>query len=290
MTSQLDARADRYLGIVEAAANRMNVLIDAMLEPSFRAPVSGDLPGAREMRLRSQLEHSLDFETKLIAKVNAAALLVLLAIALFLLRGVATFATDVGMARAGRSVVRDLRQDVLAKYLRLPSSRFDLEPVPAMVSRLNYDTEQVTQASSEAIKVILTDTLTLLVLLGVMLYHSPRVTLVMLVLAPLIGLISSAVARRYRRINRGIQDGVANMAQIAEQALSAQQEVKIYGAQDSELARYRDLVGRNLLLFTKVPHIDPETMSYAGGTALPGIEYMSLPSTRSYGINLSFKL
>jgi TonB-linked SusC/RagA family outer membrane protein len=49
-------------------------------------------------------------------------------------------------------------------------------------------------------------------------------------------------------------------------------------------------VGRNLFLWDKVPHIDPETMSYAGGTALPGIEYMSLPSTRSYGLNLSFKL
>ncbi len=50
------------------------------------------------------------------------------------------------------------------------------------------------------------------------------------------------------------------------------------------------LVGRNLFLWDNVPHIDPETMSYTGGTALPGIEYMSLPSTRSYGINLSFKL
>lgn len=49
-------------------------------------------------------------------------------------------------------------------------------------------------------------------------------------------------------------------------------------------------VGRNLFLWDKVPHVDPETMSYSGGTALPGIEYMSLPSTRSYGINLSFKL
>ena len=83
---------------------------------------------------------------------------------------------------------------------------------------------------------LLRGALTLLVLLGVMLYHSPRVTLVMLVLAPLIGLISSAVARRYRRINRGIQDGVANMAQVAEQALSAQQQ--------AEIVRHRFLADR----------------------------------------------
>lgn len=49
------------------------------------------------------------------------------------------------------------------------------------------------------------------------------------------------------------------------------------------------LVGRNLALWTDVPHIDPEVMSYTGGTALPGIEWMSIPSSRSYGFNLGFK-
>ncbi len=176
----------------------------------------------------------------------------LIIIGLFVLRGMATFCTDYGMARAGRSVVRDLRGEVLEKYLRLPSSRFDTEPVPSMVSRLNYDTEQVTQASSDAIKVILTDSLTIVGLLGVMFWYSPRVTLVMLVVAPLIAGISGVVGQRYRRINRGIQDGVANMAQSAEQALSAQQEVKVYGAQASELARYRSLIDRNLGLSIKV--------------------------------------
>src|SRR5690606_21661413 len=51
-------------------------------------------------------------------------------IGLFLVRGLATFATDYGIARVGRSVVRDLRELVLGKYLRLPSTRFDTEAVP----------------------------------------------------------------------------------------------------------------------------------------------------------------
>jgi len=171
---------------------------------------------------------------------------------LFVLRGTATFVTDYGMARAGRSVVRDLRTALLAKFLRLPSARFDREPVAAMVSRLNYDTEQVTQATSEALKVVITDTLTIMVLLGVMLYQSVRVTMAMLIIAPLIAGISAYVGGRYRRINRGIQTGVANMAQAAEEVLSAQQEVKIYGAQQLEIERYQDLAERNLRLNIKV--------------------------------------
>ena len=173
-------------------------------------------------------------------------------VGLFVLRGLATWVTDVGMARSGRSVVRDLRTIVLSKYLRLPSARFDREPVAALVSRLNYDTEQVTQATSEAIKVVITDSLTIVSLLGVMLYQSVRVTMAMLVVAPLIAGISGYVGKRYRRINRGIQSGVASMAQAAEEVLSAQQEVKIYGAQEFESTRYRGLAERNLRLNLKV--------------------------------------
>ena len=173
-------------------------------------------------------------------------------LALFVVRGLATFVTDYGMARSGRSVVRDLRGTMLAKFLRLPSARFDREPVAAMVSRLNYDTEQVTQATSEALKVVVTDSLTIVSLLAVMLYQSVRVTLAMLVVAPLIGVISAYVGGRYRRINRGIQSGVAGMAQAAEEVLSAQQEVKIYGAQQIETERYQALAQRNLRLNLKV--------------------------------------
>lgn len=47
------------------------------------------------------------------------------------------------------------------------------------------------------------------------------------------------------------------------------------------------LVGRNLYLWSDVPHIDPETSALAGGTIVPGVEAMSMPSSRSYGFNVS---
>ena len=191
-------------------------------------------------------------ETFVARNPNAGMLLPLAIVGIFLLRGAATFVTDYGMARAGRSVVRDLRHAMMAKYLSLPSTAFDREPVPVLVSRLNYDTEQVAQASSDALKTIVTDTLLIILLLGQMFLLSPKVTLTMLVVGPAIGLIVAVVGRRYRRINRSIQEGVGGMAHRAEQILAAQQEVKVYGAQQAELARYGKLADRLLGLYTKV--------------------------------------
>jgi subfamily B ATP-binding cassette protein MsbA len=214
-----------------------------------------------------------------IAKNRAtSALLPLVIIGIFILRGLATLSTDYGMARAGRSIVRDLRQTMLAKYLRLPSTAFDLAPVPHLVSRLNYDTEQVAQASTEAIKIMVTDSLLITAMLGVMIWNSPKVTLGALIMAPLIAGIMRTVSARYRRLNRGIQDGVAEMAQSAEQTLSGHQEVRIYGAREAELARYNKLANRNLRLNVKIEFtrgISSSLVQTVGAVALALILFLA---------------
>ena len=173
-------------------------------------------------------------------------------VGLFVLRGIATFVTDYGMARAGRSVVRDLRVAMLGKMLRLPSARFDREPVAAMVSRLNYDTEQVAQASSDALKILLTDSLTVIGLIAVMLWYSPVVTAAIALIVPLIAAIAAYVSARYRRLNRKIQEGVADLATGAEEIIAGQQDIKVYGRQTAETARYRGMADSNLRLHLKV--------------------------------------
>jgi len=181
-----------------------------------------------------------------------AVILPLTILGLFVARSMATFVSDYTLARTGRSVVRDLREQVLEKYLHLPSGHFDTESTPVMVSRLNFDTEQVTQASADALKTMVADTLTIVGMLAVMLQMSVKVTLAMLVVVPLIGLIVSYVGKRYRRISRGIQDGMGTMAATAEQSLAAQQEVKVHGTQEQEIGRYARLANRMLGLNMKV--------------------------------------
>ncbi|HVF34810.1 MAG TPA: lipid A export permease/ATP-binding protein MsbA [Candidatus Saccharimonadia bacterium] len=173
-------------------------------------------------------------------------------VAIFLVRGVATFVSDVGMARIGRGVVRDLREEVLSKYLRLPSSFFDREPSATLVARLSYNTEQVSQSVTEAVKVIVTDALTLVALLVVMLMQSVKLTATMLIMGPVIAGIVHFVGRRYRRINQRIQTSVAEMSHAGEQAIAAQDSVKIYGGQGYEVSRFVEIARRNLRLHLKV--------------------------------------
>jgi subfamily B ATP-binding cassette protein MsbA len=188
-----------------------------------------------------------------VARNPAAALWVPLAIvALFTVRGLATFATSYSIARIGRGVVGTLRRQLMGRLMVLPSRWFDRESNPAIVQRLTWFPDQVTQASSDAIKVIVTDSLTLLALLVVMLMQSVKVTLTMLVMGPAIVAIVAIVGRRYRRISGRVQDSMLDLARIGEEAVAAQQLVKLHGAADREGARFAEAVERTQRLQVKI--------------------------------------
>ncbi|MBK8286335.1 MAG: lipid A export permease/ATP-binding protein MsbA [Ahniella sp.] len=159
-------------------------------------------------------------------------------IALFLVRGVAGFIVDVGMARIGGSVVFQLRSEVLAKYQELPLSSFDREPVAMMVQRLSYTADQVARASADALKIIITDVFTLIALLIVMLYASATLTLTILIVTPVIAGIISVVGKRYRRLNHKVQDATSGLAHSAEQSLHNVEAVKIYAGGAMEVERF----------------------------------------------------
>jgi subfamily B ATP-binding cassette protein MsbA len=173
-------------------------------------------------------------------------------VGLFMVRGIAGYLTDIGMGKAARSIARDLRVRVLGKYLRLPGQRFDSEPVPSMLVRLGSDSDQVAQAAVDAMKVVLQQSLQALGSLLVMLWLSWQVTLAIFVLAPPLAWVMNKVAKRYRRISHRIQESGGDLLQAADQTLSANQEVKVYGAQRNELERYAGLANINLRLAMKV--------------------------------------
>lgn len=191
-------------------------------------------------------------ETFISRNTELSLILPMTIVGLFVIRGIAGYVTDIYMGLSARSIARDLRVKVLDKYLRLPGLRFDSEPVPSMLMRLGSDSDQVANAAVDAAKVMLQQSLQILGALIVMLWTSWQVTITILILAPPLAFLMDKVAKRYRRFSHRVQESGARLMQAADQSLNNQQEVKIYGAQGAELARYRGLADENLRLAMKV--------------------------------------
>ncbi|MGN7725387.1 lipid A export permease/ATP-binding protein MsbA [Luteimonas sp. 22616] len=191
-------------------------------------------------------------ETFVVKDAKNSAWLPLAIVGLFVLRGIAGYLTDYNMARSGRGIARDMRVQVLGKYLRLPGLRFDTEPVPSMLVRLGSDSDQVAQATIDAAKVMLQQSFQIIAALVVMFWTSWQVTLAVLVLAPPLAWVMDKVGKRYRRVSHRIQESSAHLMQSADQSLSNHQEVKIYGARQAEFDRYSALADKHMKLSLKV--------------------------------------
>ena len=173
-------------------------------------------------------------------------------IAIFSVRGVASYCTDYGIAYVGRNVVQAIRLEVFAAYLRLPSTFFAKEPSGQQISRITYTSEQVAAASSDSLKVAVTEGLTVVGLLSVMLYQSAYLAMALLVLVPCVVVIVTVISRRYRKISKRIQGNMGTVTSAVEEAVAANREVRIYGGQAREGDRFHEIADRQRRLNLKV--------------------------------------
>ena len=172
-------------------------------------------------------------------------------VALFLLRGVGVFMASYGMAYVGRRVVETLRGQTFAHLLRLPSTYYADENSARLVARLTFNAEQVADASAESLKVMVTDTLTIVALVVVMLVNSVKLTLTLAFLVPMIAAVVWLAGRRFRVISKRMLGTVSDATRVAGETLSGLDAVKVYGGEASAEERYRVLSAQRRRLHLK---------------------------------------
>ncbi|MCX7512384.1 lipid A export permease/ATP-binding protein MsbA [Frateuria sp. STR12] len=173
-------------------------------------------------------------------------------IGIFAVRGMGTFVSSYGIAYIGRNVVQAIQRDVFASYLRLPATFFGTEPSGQQISRITYTSEQVAAASTDALKVTVTEGVTVIGMAYVMLHNSAYLTLALLVMIPAVVLIATVVSRRYRAISRRIQGSMGSVTGTVDESVGAHREVRIYGGQAHEAQRFDQVTQHTRRLNLKI--------------------------------------
>ncbi|GLQ48603.1 lipid A export permease/ATP-binding protein MsbA [Dyella flava] len=173
-------------------------------------------------------------------------------ICIFLVRGVAIYISNYGMGYVGRNVVQTMQRDVFGAYLRLPVTYFGNEHSGHQVSRITFTSEQIAGASTDALKIAITEGVTVIGMFIVMLQESVYLSTALLVLVPAIVLITTAVSRRYRVISRRIQGMMGSVTGTVEEMLQAHREVRIYAGQEQAAERFKQVSGRARYLNLKI--------------------------------------
>ena len=169
----------------------------------------------------------------------------LILIAIFIVRVFAIFVSMYCISWVGRKVIMVLRQRMFSKLLLLPKAFYDSATSGEIISKFTYDVEQVANASTKVVTILVRDTFTIIGILAWMFYLSVSLTLVLLTTGPLIALLVSYVTKKFRKLSKRIQSSIGDVSRIVEESIKAQIVVKVFGGRDYEEGQFEKINEQN---------------------------------------------
>ena len=162
----------------------------------------------------------------------------LIIFAMMFIRGVSGFVSTYCLSWVSGNVVMEIRRKIFSHFMHMPVSFFDKEQTGALLSRITYDSEQVSAATSKALVSIVREGASIIGLLTLMFWNSWQLSLVLFAVAPLVAWAISIVSKRFRKISKNMQTSMGHVASSAEQMLKGHKVVLTYGGQDLEKQRF----------------------------------------------------
>ncbi len=205
----------------------------------------------------------------------------LMLFALMALRGVAGFASMYSMRWVARRLVEILRREAFEKLMHLSVSFFDAKSTGMLVSKLTYDVERLSTACTRPALNVLRAAITVVGLIAYMLYLDWRLTLVFAIVTPFMVLYLRKTTPKLRNNARKVQQGVGEITKAAEEAISGQRIVKIFGAQTYENKRFAELVVKNRdleLRSSRINGLNSFVVEILAAIALALVVYYALAS------------
>ena len=138
----------------------------------------------------------------------------------------------------GERLSFDLRTTLFRHLQRLSLSFFDSRRTGELMSRVTNDVTLIQGSLTNNVLPIVSQIVTLVgsVLIAVLINW--RITLVIVVVAPVAAIVSSRLGRVIRKRTRGVQEGLGEAGIILEESLSAQRVVKAFAREDYEYGRF----------------------------------------------------
>jgi subfamily B ATP-binding cassette protein MsbA len=163
-------------------------------------------------------------------------------VGLFLLQALVSFGGNYLLQWTGERVVADLRQRVYRHLHRLSLRFFADHRTGDLTSRLTNDVGSVRSAVTQALADLLTQSLSLVGSVVLMMVLNWRLSLLIFLVVPAVTVAAIYFGRMIRRLSRAIQDRLADTTAVAEEALASVRVVKAFARSAHEVERYNTSV------------------------------------------------
>ena len=164
---------------------------------------------------------------------------------LFALRGGGEFIQTYFMGQVSRRIIKQMRREMFHRYLHLPIRYYDRSNGAQLLSKLLFNTEQVAQAATESIAVMIREVLTIIGVVIAVLYVNAELTLIALLVAPPIVFLIKRVNFYFRRYSQRIQNSMVDVTRVAKEAIESPRVIRVFNAQEYEAQQFEEVNERN---------------------------------------------
>ena len=177
-----------------------------------------------------------------VEEVDRAALILL---GVFVVQGIAIGLRSYLFTVAGERIVSDLRQDLFSQMLDQEVGFFDQNHTGKLISRLASDTATLQNTVSVNVSMGLRHVAMAVGGIGLLVYTSPLLTALMLLVVPPVAVGAVVYGRRIRRLSNDVQVALADANHVAEESIAGVRTVRAFAAEDIERGRYGVAIERS---------------------------------------------
>lgn len=201
-------------------------------------------------------------------------LIPLLIVAVTAARAATMFLQSVATSDMVNRIIVDVQNKLYRHLLDADLARMGREPIGTLTSRFTADVEALRVALNRCLTGFIRDGLTVVVLVGTILYIDPLLTVIVFVVYPIVGLPIIRLGKRIRRTAGSLQTTIGDLTAFLQQSFSGMRMVKSYRLEEYEGARANrtfDELFKTTMKATRLrARVDP-LLELAGGFAVAGV-------------------
>ena len=181
---------------------------------------------------------------------------------LFTIRGLSGFLAQFALAKVTNDGLLELRKAMFGKLLSARLTLFADQSSSAIANTVVYEVFNGSSMLINSVMKLTRDILTLLALIGYLVYLNWKLTLIVAFLFPAVAVVIQVLSKRLYRLTKESQVATDALAYVVEENVMAHRDVRLHGAQASQASRFDSLSNSLRHLSMK------STAAYAGMSAI----------------------
>jgi subfamily B ATP-binding cassette protein MsbA len=160
-------------------------------------------------------------------------------IGLTVIRGSAGFVAQYGMASAANQGVMEMRAAMFGRVLDAEPGLFGRHAASNLINTLTFEVQNGATQLVYTLQSLIRDSLTLIVLLGYLVFLNWQLTLIVAVLMPMVAQVMRYYSRRLHRFTVESQKATDDLAYVVEENVLAWKIVRLQAAEPAQAGRFR---------------------------------------------------